>query len=46
MPVVIHRAVYGSLERFIGIIIEALQGRVPVLDVAGAGRHKALISEI
>ena len=29
-PVVIHRAVYGSLERFIGIIIEHFQGKFPV----------------
>ena len=26
MPVVIHRAIYGSLERFIGIIIENFKG--------------------
>ncbi len=29
-PVVIHRAIYGSLERFIGIIIEHFQGKFPV----------------
>jgi threonyl-tRNA synthetase len=29
-PVVIHRAIYGSLERFIGIIIEHYQGRFPL----------------
>jgi threonyl-tRNA synthetase len=29
MPVVIHRAIYGSLERFIGIIIENFKGRFP-----------------
>jgi len=28
-PVVIHRAIYGSLERFIGIIIEHFGGRLP-----------------
>jgi threonyl-tRNA synthetase len=28
-PVVIHRAVYGSLERFIGIILEHTAGRLP-----------------
>ncbi|MCR5665247.1 MAG: threonine--tRNA ligase [Eubacterium sp.] len=29
MPVVIHRAIYGSLERFIGIIIENFKGAMP-----------------
>ena len=29
MPVVIHRAIYGSLERFIGIIIEHFKGNFP-----------------
>jgi threonyl-tRNA synthetase len=29
-PVVIHRVIYGSLERFIGIIIEHFQGRFPL----------------
>ena len=29
MPVVIHRAIYGSLERFIGIIIENFKGVFP-----------------
>ena len=29
MPVVIHRAIYGSLERFIGIIIENYKGASP-----------------
>ncbi|MBO5565121.1 MAG: threonine--tRNA ligase [Lachnospiraceae bacterium] len=29
MPVVIHRALYGSLERFIGIIIENFKGAFP-----------------
>jgi len=28
-PVVIHRAIYGSLERFMGIIIEHFGGRLP-----------------
>ncbi len=28
-PVVIHRVIYGSLERFIGILIEHYQGRFP-----------------
>lgn len=29
-PVVIHRAIYGSLERFIGILIEDTAGNLPV----------------
>lgn len=29
MPVVIHRAIYGSLERFIGILIENFKGVFP-----------------
>jgi len=28
-PVVIHRTIYGSLERFIGILIEHTKGRLP-----------------
>ncbi|MEK7087231.1 MAG: threonine--tRNA ligase [Patescibacteria group bacterium] len=30
MPVVIHRAVFGSFERFIGILVENYQGAFPV----------------
>jgi threonyl-tRNA synthetase len=30
IPVVIHRAIYGSLERFIGILIEHYAGAFPV----------------
>ncbi|HJQ08524.1 MAG TPA: threonine--tRNA ligase [Candidatus Saccharimonadales bacterium] len=29
-PIAIHRVIYGSLERFIGILIEHLGGRFPV----------------
>lgn len=29
MPIMIHRAIYGSLERFIGILIEHYSGRLP-----------------
>ena len=29
-PVVIHRAIYGSFERFIGILIEHYAGNFPV----------------
>ncbi len=30
MPVIIHRAVLGSLERFIGVMIEHYQGKLPI----------------
>jgi threonyl-tRNA synthetase len=30
VPVVVHRAIYGSLERFIGILIEHFAGAFPV----------------
>ncbi len=29
-PIMIHRAIYGSLERFIGILLEHLNGNLPV----------------
>lgn len=29
-PIVIHRVIYGSMERFIGILIEHLGGRFPI----------------
>ncbi|MEM0118217.1 MAG: threonine--tRNA ligase [Conexivisphaerales archaeon] len=29
-PVMIHRAIYGSLERFIGVMLEHYSGRLPV----------------
>ncbi len=29
-PVVVHRVIYGSLERFIGILLEHLNGALPV----------------
>ena len=29
-PVVIHRAMYGSLERFLGVLIEHLSGAIPL----------------
>ena len=34
---VVHRALYGSFERFIGILIEHFGGRVPVLARARSG---------
>src|SRR5690606_23584175 len=30
VPVMIHRAILGSIERFIGILIEETEGRLPV----------------
>lgn len=29
-PIIVHRAVLGSIERFIGIILEHTQGRLPI----------------
>lgn len=29
-PVVFHKAIYGSLERFLGILIENLEGKLPL----------------
>ena len=37
-PVVIHRAIFGSFERFIAILIEHYAGRLPAVAGAGAGR--------
>ncbi len=44
-PVAIHRAIFGSFERFIGILTEHFAGRVPDLAGAGAGPRAAGISE-
>ena len=38
-PVMIHRALFGSIERFIGGADRALRRRVPALAGAGAGRR-------
>ena len=40
-PVMIHRALLGSFERFIGILIEHYARRVPALAGAGAGDRAA-----
>ena len=37
-PVMLHRAILGSLERFIGMLIEHYAGRLPAVAGAGAGR--------
>ena len=34
-PIMIHRALFGSMERFFGVLIEHYAGAFP--DVAGAG---------
>ena len=36
-PVMLHRAMFGSLERFIGILIEHHAGKLPTWLVAGPG---------
>ncbi|MGY2936940.1 hypothetical protein ACVWZ6_006542 [Bradyrhizobium sp. GM6.1] len=36
-PVMVHRAICGSMERFIGILIEHYARQLPALAVAGAG---------
>ena len=37
-PVMLHRAICGSMERFIGILIEHYRRALPALARAGAGR--------
>ncbi len=36
-PVMLHRAIFGSFERFLGILIEHYAGRFPLMAGAGAG---------
>jgi len=36
-PVMVHRALYGSVERFFGVLIEHYAGAFPVWLIAGAG---------
>ena len=36
-PVMVHRALYGSVERFFGVLIEHYAGRVSGVALAGAG---------
>ena len=40
-PVVIHYAIYGSFERFIGILTEQYAGRLPALAGPGPGDGRA-----
>ncbi len=44
-PVMIHRAMFGSLERFIGILIEHFAGHLPVMACAGADRRRVTITQ-
>ena len=37
VPVMLHRAILGSFERFVGILIENTEGRLPAVARAGAG---------
>lgn len=37
-PIMIHRALFGSIERFFAILLEHYAGVFPVLALAGAGR--------
>ncbi len=52
-PVMIHRAAFGSYERFVGILIEHLAGRFPVwlapvqaIVLSIADRHAAYAAEV
>jgi threonyl-tRNA synthetase len=52
-PVMIHRVIYGSIERFLGILIEHFKGRFPLwitpvqVRVIGiADRHQKYVDEI
>ena len=36
-PVMLHRAILGSFERFIGILIEELRGQAALLAGAASG---------
>jgi threonyl-tRNA synthetase len=39
-PVMIHRAICGSMERFLGILIENFRRPFPAVVLAGAGRGR------
>ena len=52
-PVVIHRAIYGSLERFIGVLVEHFAGALPfwcapvqAVVISIAERHNAAAAEL
>ena len=40
-PIMIHRALFGSIERFFAILVEHYAGRVPAVARAGAGHGAA-----
>ena len=45
-PVMIHRALLGSFERFIGILIEHYAGELPAVAGAGAGDRAARLGSL
>ena len=45
-PVMIHRAPFGSMERFIGVLTEHFGRRVPALACAGAGEGVAHLRQV
>lgn len=52
-PVMIHRAIFGSIERFFGILIEHFAGRFPlwisprpIRVIAVADRHAAMAQQV
>ncbi len=45
VPVMIHRAILGSLERFIGILTEEFAGFFPNLDCTSAGSGQVNITD-
>ncbi len=38
-PLMVHRALFGSVERFFGVLIEHYAGAFPVLALADSSRH-------
>ena len=40
-PIMLHRTVFGSIERFLGILIEHFERQVSLMAGAGAGGHPA-----
>ena len=45
-PVMIHRAPLGSMERFVGVLIEHFAGKFPTWLAPGAGAYPAHLGEI
>ena len=44
-PVMLHRAILGSFERFLGILIEQLCRPLPALAGAGAARGRSIVTD-